>query len=343
MTLEIDGSFGEGGGQIIRSSLALSVITGTPFRIHNIRAGREKPGLRQQHLTAVLAAAEISNAEVTGAEVGSDQLEFRPTEKRYGKFDFKIGTAGSTTLVLQTILPVLMLADGPSELYFEGGTHNPKAPPFDFLQLTFIPLINHLGPQVSCKLERYGFYPPGGGRWRCTIQPAKQFRELTLLSRSKARSYARALCVKLPASIGERELRVLKDKCSHHVHDFKIEDSDLAVSPGNVLMVEARSQELTELVSGIGERGLRAEDLANHVATEFNAYMHAEVPVGEHLADQLLLPLALAKGGAYKTVAPSTHTKTNIEIIKMFLSIDIDLEQENEKQWRVTVQSGLPH
>ncbi|MFN8656946.1 MAG: RNA 3'-terminal phosphate cyclase [Candidatus Obscuribacterales bacterium] len=342
MTLTIDGSFGEGGGQIIRTSLALSVVTGTPFHVHKIRAGREKPGLRNQHLTAVMAAAQISDAEVDGAFVGSTELHFRPGKLRGGKYNFAIGTAGSTTLVLQTVLPALMLADEASELSFEGGTHNPKAPPFDFVQKAFLPQINFIGPKVSAQFLRYGFYPPGGGKWTCTIEPARQFRPLTLLSRSKPHPAARALVVKLPTSIGDRELTILKSRCKD-IRKFKVEESDQGVSPGNVLIVDVPSQELTEVISGIGERGLRAETLAEQVATEFNAYMKADVPVGEHLADQLLLPLALAAGGSYKTVAPSLHTTTNIEIIKKFLQITIDLEQENERQWRISVESGLPH
>lgn len=341
MTLVIDGSIGEGGGQIIRTALALSVVTGIPFRIENIRAKREKPGLRNQHLTAVLAAGTISDAHITGADVGSTQLEFHPGKLKSGTFDFNIGTAGSTTLVLQTVLPALMLADGSSELSFAGGTHNPKAPPFDFLQKTFIPQVNHLGPQVSAKFIRYGFYPPGGGKWTCSIQPARQFARLTLLSRSTARCYARALVVKLPPAIGERELKILKARCKD-IHNFNVETSENG-SPGNVLMVEARFQEITELVSGIGERRLRGEDLASLVAEEFNTFMRAAVPVGEHLADQLLLPLSLAKGGAFKTQRPSLHTTTNIEVIKMFLNNQIDVEQENELQWRITVEPGLPH
>lgn len=336
MTVIVDGSFGEGGGQIIRTSLALSVITGKPFRVEKVRAGREKPGLRNQHLTAVLAAAQISDAQVDGATVGAQEFEFTPGKLRCGEFKFLIGTAGSTTLVLQTVLPALMLADGPSNLYFEGGTHNPKAPPFDFLHRAFLPLINFIGPKVSVRLERMGFYPPGGGRWTCSIEPAKAFRPLELLSRSQPHPKACALVVKLPPAIGERELAILKSRC-RDIKKFRLEESTNAVSPGNVLTVEVPAQELTEVISGIGERGLRAETLAEQVATEFNTYMKADVPVGEHLADQLLLPLALAAGGTYKTVAPSLHTTTNIEIIKKFLDINVDLDQENDRQWRISV------
>ena len=162
--ITIDGSFGEGGGQIIRTSCALSLITGKPFRIYNVRARRDKPGLQRQHLTAVNSAAQIGSAQVDGAGVGSTEFTFRPGHVVPGDYTFSIGTAGSTTLVLQTVLPPLMIATAPSRITLEGGTHNVHAPPFEFLQKTFLPLVNQTGMCVSLELERYGFYPPGGGR-----------------------------------------------------------------------------------------------------------------------------------------------------------------------------------
>jgi RNA 3'-terminal phosphate cyclase (ATP) len=163
--LTIDGAMGEGGGQILRSSLALSIITGTAITIENIRAKRDKPGLRRQHLTAVLAAAEICEAKVEGAHVGSGNLTFAPSKLKPGDYHFDIGSAGSTTLVVQTVLPPLVLASEPSRLLLKGGTHNVHAPPFDYLERVFVPLINRMGPHVHVQLERYGFFPAGGGRF----------------------------------------------------------------------------------------------------------------------------------------------------------------------------------
>src|SRR3954468_15051165 len=160
----IDGSFGEGGGQIIRSSLALSLFTGKPFSVERVRANRKNPGLQRQHLTAVLAAAKIGNADVEGAFVGSNAFTFKPGPVVSGEYDFSIGTARSTTLVLQTVLPPLMLASRSSVVTLEGGTHNMHAPPFEFLHDTFLPLIRKMGAKVGLDLEKYGFYPPGGGR-----------------------------------------------------------------------------------------------------------------------------------------------------------------------------------
>lgn len=181
--IKMDGSQGEGGGQILRSALSLSLCTGQAFRIENIRARRKKPGLLHQHLTAVLAARAVGGAEVVGAELGSQTLEFRPGKVRPGRHRFAVGTAGSATLVFQTILPPLMTADGPSFIELEGGTHNPLAPPFDFLTGSFLPLIERMGAAVQGRLERPGFYPAGGGRFEASIEPAGSLGRLELMER----------------------------------------------------------------------------------------------------------------------------------------------------------------
>lgn len=204
-TLIIDGSQGEGGGQVLRTSLALSMVTGRPFRIEGIRAGRANPGLLRQHLTGVRAAAEISGAKVQGAELGSKQLTFEPGEVRAGDYQFSIGTAGSTTLVLQTILPALLAAKGRSTMVLEGGTHNPAAPPFDFLQRVFLPLVNRMGPRVSVELERHGFFPAGGGCFRVVVDPVEKLQPLELLTRGEIRRRTcRVLLSNLPRTIAKR-------------------------------------------------------------------------------------------------------------------------------------------
>ena len=182
--LTIDGSFGEGGGQILRTSLALSLVTGKPFRIERIRAAREKPGLRSQHLTAVNAAAQVGNAEVRGNEIASAELTFAPRAVTPGKYFSPVGTAGSTSLVLQTVLPALLTASGPSTLVLEGGTHNPMAPPYDYLKEVFLPLLRQMGANVTSRLERYGFFPAGGGRVIVHVQPAT-LTPIAILQRGK--------------------------------------------------------------------------------------------------------------------------------------------------------------
>jgi RNA 3'-terminal phosphate cyclase (ATP) len=337
--LTIDGSLGEGGGQIIRSSLALSLITGKPFRIYNVRARRERPGLQRQHLTAVNAAAEIGRAKVDGARVSATEFTFVPGEVVPGEYVFDIGTAGSTTLVLQSVLPPLMLASAPSLLRLEGGTHNVHAPPFEFLEKTFLPLINRTGPQVTIELERYGFYPPGGGRFSVYVEPAARLQPLHLTERGKIRAgRARALVVNLPPSIGERELAVVREQMNWTDDQLRVETSNNAYSPGNVLTIEIESEQLTEVITGMGERGVRAEVVAERAVAEARRYLERDAPVGEHLADQLLIPLALAGGGSYLTGPLSLHTTTNIEIVRKFLPVEITVEQRGSDVFAVRIR-----
>jgi RNA 3'-terminal phosphate cyclase (ATP) len=336
--ITIDGSFGEGGGQIIRTSLALSLITGKPFRIYNVRARRARPGLQPQHLMAVNAAAEIGLAQADGATVGSEEFTFRPGKVVPGEYTFSIGTAGSTTLLLQAILPPLMIAGAPSRLTLEGGTHNVHAPPFEFLRKTFLPVVNLTGPRVALELERYGFYPPGGGRVHVTIEPGASRNRIDFRERGEIRAQrARALVVKLPPGIAERELDVIREMLAWSDELLQVETSDNAYSPGNVLTIEIESEQLTEIFTGIGERGVRAEVVAERAVREAQQYLAHDAPVGEHLADQLLIPLALAGGGSYLTGPLSLHTTTNIEIIRNFLAVVITVAPVDGDMWRIEV------
>jgi RNA 3'-terminal phosphate cyclase (ATP) len=329
--LAIDGSHGEGGGQIIRTSLALSLVTGKPFHVKHARANRGKPGLRQQHLTAVRAAAAIGNAHVEGAAVGSTEFTFYPGAVTPGDYTFDVGTAGSTTLVLQTVLPPLMIASAPSVLRFEGGTHNVHAPPYDFLERTFLPLVSRMGPQILIELGRYGFYPPGGGRFDVFIEPATHRFQLELTERGRILAKrARALVVNLPASMAERELAVVKEKMRLSDEQLQPEISDNAISRGTAVMIEIQSEHLTEVFTRIGERGVRAEVIAEQAADEALDYLRAQAPIGEHLADQLLIPLALCSGGSFATTRVSLHTQTNIEVIKKFLDVDITVANSTD-------------
>lgn len=330
--IEIDGARGEGGGQIVRTSLALSLLTGKAFRITKIRAGREKPGLRQQHLTAVKAAAEVGQARRTGVEVGSKAFTFEPGTIKGGDFLFDVGTAGSTMLVLQTILPVLMLASVPSRLRLIGGTHNPMAPPFDFIDQTFVPLLNRMGPMVKVQLKRYGFYPAGGGQVDVAIQPAPRLAPLRLLERiaEKPTGKARALVCRLPTHVGERELKVVRQRLG-----WDGEVADNQETTGNVLTLSVPVGEVTETITSIGERGLAAETVASRACDEAESYLRRRAPVGEHLADQLLLPLALAGSGEFLTGPPTLHTTTNIETIALFLPVRFQSEELSGGVWRI--------
>lgn len=336
--LTIDGAMGEGGGQVLRTSLALSLVTGQSLRMTGIRARRVRPGLMRQHLAAVHAAQQIGEAEVTDDRIGSRNLTFIPRALRAGDYRFAIGTAGSTTLVLQTVLPALLLAPGPSTVLLEGGTHNPNAPPFDFLQKAFLPLLERMGPRISAVLERYGFYPAGGGRVRVTVVPAR-LAPLDLRERGSVRACrARSVVARLPRGIAHRELAAIGQRLGWEADRLQAEEVSDASGPGNVLTVEIESAHVTEVFTGFGERGVPAERVAEGVANEVSHYLAAGVPVGAHLADQLLVPLALAGAGRFKTLAPSLHTRTNIEVIQRFVPVVFEWGQEQPDVWEIHVR-----
>ncbi len=341
--LEIDGSQGEGGGQILRSSLALSLVTGKPFTIKNIRANRSKPGLMRQHLTAVKAAAKVGNTSVRGVSIGSREFTFKPGKVTGGGFDFRIGTAGSTTLVLQTVLPALLTADGPSDLTLEGGTHNPFAPPFDFLSLAYLPLINRMGPRVTAILERPGFFPAGGGRMTVQIEPAKSLGRLELPQRGEiVERRVRAIVANLPRHIGDRECETIQKKTNWESAEFRVDALEGSPGPGNVLLVELQSEHVTEVFSGFGKHGRRAEQVANEVVNEVRRYTKSDVPVGEHLADQLLLPLGIGAylgdgGGSFRTLSLSRHSTTHIDILKKFMDVKVTVDCQDRDDCTVSV------
>jgi RNA 3'-terminal phosphate cyclase (ATP) len=325
--LTIDGSQGEGGGQVLRSSLALSLVTGKPFVIENIRANRKKPGLMRQHMTAVTAAAEVSQAKVEGNRIGSPRLAFHPGAVRAGKYHFRVGTAGSTTLVLQTVLPALMLAESESSLVLEGGTHNPHAPPFDFLAKTYLPLISRLGPMVEVRLVRPGFYPAGGGQITVRIRPTLRLGRLELTERGEICSrQVRALVANLPRHIAERECRTIAKETGWNEDCFVIDEVKGSRGPGNAVMIELEAENLTEVFTGFGQLGIRAEQVAMQVLREAQDYLAADVPVGKHLADQLLLLLGigayLGAGGVFRTMDLSLHATTHLEVLRQFLGVD---------------------
>jgi RNA 3'-terminal phosphate cyclase (ATP) len=336
-TITIDGSQGEGGGQVLRSSLALSLVTGRPFVIEKIRAGRKKPGLLRQHLTAVLAAAEVGAAEVEGAVLGSRRVVFRPNQVRSGDYAFRVGTAGSATLVLQTVLPAILLAEGESNLTLEGGTHNPMAPPVDFLEKAYLPLVNRLGPLVDVQLVRPGFYPAGGGEFTVRVQPTKQLGRLELVDRGQiVARRVRAMVANLPRHIAERECRTIAQETGWGEVLFTIDEVKGSRGPGNAVMIELEAEHITEVFTAFGQLGVRAEAVATEALCQAEEYLAAGVPVGNHLADQLMLPLGIgvylgSGGGVFRTMKLSLHATTHLEILRRFLEIEarVDCEGHN--------------
>jgi RNA 3'-terminal phosphate cyclase (ATP) len=327
----LDGSRGEGGGQILRSALALSLSSGRPFRIHQIRAGRSKPGLLRQHLACVHAAQAVGAAEVDGATLGSTEVTFRPQACLAGHHHVQVGSAGSTSLVVQALLPALLYADAASEIVVEGGTHAKYAPPFEFLRDAWLLQLQRLGAGVDAEIERHGFFPAGGGRIRVRITPTTTPRPLFLTERGARVSVrADALVSKLPNEVGARELQVVAKRLSWRPKDLTVQEIRDSIGPGNVLLLTITHEHVTEVVSGFGALGIRAEDVARRACQEARHWMATDVPVGPHLADQLMVPLALGAGGTFRTGLLSRHAQTNLETIRAFLDVPIEVTRLGE-------------
>lgn len=344
--VEVDGSRGEGGGQILRTSLALSMITGKPLRMRRIRANRTKPGLRRQHMTCVKAAARLCDAHVVGDQVSSSTLEFTPgplpTTARV--LDIDIGSPGATALVVQTILVPAIVSGAPLRAVVQGGTHNPFAPPFEFLAGVFLPQLRAMGARVTYTLDRHGFAPGdarGGGYGAVTVEVAGgtgPLQPLTLMEAGAvSRCQATVIVSRLPTHVGERELGVVRERLGWAAADCEVREVAGNGTANLVMLDVERGPGVRELVTVHGERGLRAETVAERACDELAAYLAADVPVGEHLADQLLLPLAIAGGGRFTTRALSMHATTNIETIQQFLDVRIHVAPARPGTVLVTV------
>lgn len=326
--IEIDGSQGEGGGQVLRTALALSLVTGKPFRMERIRASRARPGLMRQHLTCVRAAKAIGGARTRGDELGGTELSFTPSRLHAGEYRFAVGTAGSTMLVLQAVLPALVVADGPSRVELEGGTHNHAAPSWDFFAHALVPRLAGMGASVEPSLRRCGFFPAGGGRLSLEVRPGAALAPIELLVRGAVRRvHALVRIANLPPHIAVTERDVLAERLGLAAGDARIETCD-AHGPGNAAMVFVESDSGTEVFTGFGQVGLPAARLAQELADDVRAFLDADVPVGPHLADQLLVPLALAGGGRFRTGAVTLHARTAADVVKRFLKTRITFTPE---------------
>ena len=340
--IELDGSRGEGGGQILRTALALAMCTGQAFRITGIRAGRAKPGLMRQHRTCVQAAAAVCSAQLQGDELGSQTLVFAPGPVQAGDYAFSVGTAGSCTLVLQTVLPALMQAAGPSRVTLSGGTHNPMAPPFHFLERSFAPLLRRLGVGLDLELQRHGFYPAGGGEMRAAITPAAGGMQAFDLSERGPvlDSYAESLVPALPRSVATRELAVLGRALGWSEEQLRIPVVRQNEGPGNALMATLAYGPVCEVLTSFGDKGVSAEQVAQALAQQVRDYQAGDGVLGPYLADQWMLPLALAvrQGGAacFTSTELTEHARTNIGVIEAFFPVRFAVEAQG-RGWRVQV------
>lgn len=352
----IDGAQGEGGGQILRTSLALSAITGRPLHMQRIRAGRAKPGLRRQHLACIEAAARLCHAEVRGGGVGSQELVFTPGAITGGEMEIDIGTAGSTTLVVQTIAVPAIAAGVALHAVIRGGTHNPLAPPFEFLERVWLPHLHAMGANIALTLDRHGFasggappgrddrpHRPGNDRDDRTLRSDRDgagerahgqitleigaggaLRPIELVEAGAITSRcATAILSRLPSHVAEREHAIVRERLGFTAAECEVREVRGA-GPANVLLIEIERARGRELVSAFGEKGLRAERVAQQACDDAAAFLAADVPVGEHLADQLLLPLAVAGGGRFRSMPLSLHATTNLATIREFLDVAIE-------------------
>ncbi|TXT38558.1 MAG: RNA 3'-terminal phosphate cyclase [Comamonadaceae bacterium] len=334
--IEIDGSQGEGGGQILRTALALSLITGRPFRLLNIRAKRAKPGLMRQHLACVQAAVAVAGGEAhctahngqgQALSIGATELSFTPGPVQGGDYAFAVGSAGSCMLVLQTVLWPLVTAQQPSTLILRGGTHNPMAPSFSFLS-HMAPYFAGGGPALfEMQLMRHGFYPAGGGEVQVRVHPPAQgLAPITLLQRGAlVQAWAECLHTGVPRNVAERELAVLQRALGWQPEQLRNRGLRSNEGPGNVLQVVLQFEHITEVLTAFGDKGISAEAVAQGLVREVQSYLAQQAPVGEHLADQLMIPMALAglqgKTSHYWASAWSEHARTNAQVIERFLSV----------------------
>ena len=333
--LEIDASQGEGGGQILRTALALSIITQTPIRLTQIRAKRSKPGLMRQHLTCVRAAQAISNAVVEGDSLGSTSLRFNPSAVCAGDYAFAIGTAGSCALVLQTILWPLLFADGASNVTIEGGTHVPMSPSYEFLEFCFFPTLAKMGVITELGLQKHGFYPGGGGKLQACIQPWQHKLPLDLQERGERISqHGLCLIANLDLSIADKQLAEVKRHLNWKQEDLIHQGLRNSHGVGNALLLSVQSTQHTEVITAYGDKAKSSEYVAQLASDEMKHYLGSDAAVGEHIADQLLIALALG-GGKFTTNIISQHFNTNCAIIEQFLPVKFKVKKLNVHKYLI--------
>lgn len=349
--LVIDGSHGEGGGAVLRNSLSLSAVLGQPISIENIRIRRPNPGLQAQHLTAVRALAKVCRAEVEGAELGSLSLTFQPySPPRSGEYSFDVaearkgGSAGATSLILQALLVPLLFAEGDSRVFLRGGTHVAWSPPFHYLESVYLPTVARLGVKARVDIERWGWYPIGGGVVTAQITGARgelagapglqltergQFKRLTGITASS----------NLPGHIAPRQRRQAERTLSTAGFEGEIEIVDAPASgQGTLFFLVAEFENVRAGFASLGRKGKPAEQVADEACTDFLAYFESGAALDQHLADQLVIPLALAKGeSSFTTCRITQHLLTNAWIAKRFLGRQVDVEGEEGKVGRVNI------
>jgi len=340
--VRIDGSEGEGGGQMLRTALALSMVTGRPFEMVNIRARRDKPGLRPQHLACVKAAARITSATVEGAVLGSRSLSFAPGPVRPGTYDFEIKTAGSASLVLHTLCLPLALASSRSVVTITGGTHVPFSPSFHYLLHQWAPLMRRVGIDVELTLTRAGYYPEGGGEIRAKILPSSSLRPLILGPRGKLERLEGVSAVSgLPRSIADRQRNRALARLDEEglAAGIEVREVPSAGKGTFLLLLSTHEGGGRACHDALGALGKRAEKVADEACDGLLDFLRTQGAVDAHAADQLLLPLALASGeSSFPVPAITSHVTTNAQVIRSFISAQIRFDGEPGAPGAITIQ-----
>jgi RNA 3'-terminal phosphate cyclase (ATP) len=342
--IEIDGSFGEGGGQILRTALSLSCLFHKPFRIFSIRKSRKRPGLMPQHLTGVRAAQLLSRAEVEGDRIGSMELSFSPGKVKGGGFFFDIGTAGSTMLLLQTLIPALIFSGEKTALTLVGGTHIPFSPSFHYVREVFIPFLKKAGIEIALSIGSCGFYPKGGGRIRAELLPVKEVMPLRIADRGSMIGVKGVSGVaNLPLSIAERQRNAALAKLlSYGIENTHKADIELREVPslgqGTFIFLKTESEHSIAGFTALGERGKRAEAVGEEAATELIEYLGTDAALDSHLTDQIVLYLSLCKKQSMFTTCRITqHLLTNLWVIGLFHEFRYEVEGEIGKPGTVKI------
>ncbi len=343
--IQLDGAMGEGGGQVLRSALTLSALTGQSLRMERIRARRPKPGLMPQHLKAVQAAAAVCGARVTGAALHAQTLTFEPGPLRPGFYRFDVGTAGAVSLVLQTIFLPLAFAGGPSRVTLIGGTHIPLSPVFHYLQRHWLHYVGRAGYPATLELEQAGFYPQGGGLMHAHIEPAVHRRPLMLTSRGAL------VEITIFSAVANLDLRIAerqREQARQRLADLGVPLRDSAAhiparSPGTVLLLLARFESTQVCYAALGARGKPAERVADEAVEQLRRFLQTGAAIDAYLGDQLLLPLAFVPGrSVFYTEAITSHLTTNAEVIKAFVPVAIDIQGNTGQPGRVFIDGVVP-
>lgn len=338
--LLIDGSYGEGGGQILRTSIALSAITGVPVRVINIRKKRRNPGLRNQHITSIKAVATVCGAKVEGLKLGSTEVTFYPRSPRSGKYFFDVGTAGSITLVLQSLLPVLSTIDGDFEVKIRGGTDVPWSPPIDYLRYVLRPILGMMGFNFEIVIRSRGFYPAGGGEVIVTGEGSK-LKSTSIEERGKLVEIGASMWLyNLPEHILERMRRTLMVRA---YNAFKITpkvstDVGKSLSPGTGVVLYAQFEKTILGADRLGEKGVRAETVAIECVNKLEKEVNSKATLDIHAADQVQVFMSLANGtSSYITRELSNHAQTNMWVISKFLGDIFDSRKFDTGEYLIRI------